>query len=472
MQAPAVRRSALSLLAAGTLVASGTLVAGLASAGAVVLRAAPPAPVAHLKATATSSTVTLKWANPKKGTFTAVMIRRAVGRKAPGSDKAGTLVARVVAPRASYVDKALRASTIYSYALFAYKGAAYSGAADVTVTTQPTPLAGINVFTNTKAAYGFNYPYAMASDGSHLWVANVFGNSVTELSAVNGAWIRTLVNSPGGFAFDRPQSVTYADGDIWVVNPPENVQQTEYGTIDEINPATGKLVRVLGTASYSGDPVFNEPLAVVAAGPDIWVTNGGFGTNPYLTEVAAATGVQVHKVSGPSYQLDGPNSMVSTGADIWIANQNGDTVTEVNPSTGAFVRNLSGGSYGFASPSSLAYDGTHLWVANSSGPGGDSVTEIAPGTGAWVQTLAGGSYGFDHPDAIAAAGSHVFVANGGFQASPGTTVTEFKAATGAFVGVLSSASYAFDFPSAIVVQGPDVWVANWYGLSVTEFPAA
>jgi hypothetical protein len=319
--------------------------------------------------------------------------------------------------------------------------------------------------------YAFNYPYAMASDGSHLWVANVFGNSVTELSAVNGAWIRTLTDAPNGFGFDRPQAVTFADGEVWVVNPPENVQQTENGTIDEINPATGKLVRLLGTSSYSGDPKFDEPLAVVASGPDIWVANGGFGTNPYLTEFVAATGVQVREVSGASYALDAPEAMVSTGADIWITNQNGDTVTEVSATTGAFVRNLSGGSYGFAGPSSVAYDGTHVWVANSLGTGGDSVTEIAPSTGAWMQTLTGGSYAFNHPDAIAVAGAHVYVANGGFQASPGTTVSEFSAATGAFVRVLSSASYAFNFPSAIVVQGPDVWVANEYGLSVTEFPA-
>jgi hypothetical protein len=471
MQPRLIRRATVSVLLSGALVASVALLAGLPSAAAAGVRAVPR-PVSHLTATATSSAVTLKWKNPTKGTFTAVMIRRARGRKAPSSDKAGTLVARVGAPRASYVDHKRAASTTYSYALFAYKGAAYARAADVTVTTQVKPLAGINTFTNLKAPYGFNYPYAMASDGSHLWVANVFGDSVTELSAVNGAWIQTLTNSPsGGYGFDRPQAVTFADGEIWVVNPPENVQQTEYGTIDEIDPATGKLVRLLGTSSYAGDPDFNQPLAVVAAGPDIWVANGGFGTNPYLTEVVAATGVQVREVSGASYALDAPDAMVSTGADIWIANQNGYTVTEVNATTGAFVRNLSGGSYGFSGPSSLAYDGTHVWVTNSLGAGANSVTEIAPGTGDWVQTLTGGSYGFDHPDAIAAAGSHVFVANGGFGASPGTTVTEVNAATGAFVGVLSSASYAFDFPSAIVVQGPDVWVANEYGQSVTEFPA-
>ena len=41
-------------------------------------------------------------------------------------------------------------------------------------------------------SYGFNGPEGLATDGSHIWVANSFGNSVTELDATTGAWIRTL----------------------------------------------------------------------------------------------------------------------------------------------------------------------------------------------------------------------------------------------------------------------------------------
>jgi len=30
--------------------------------------------------------------------------------------------------------------------------------------------------------YGFNAPDAVASDGTHIWIANISGNSVTELT--------------------------------------------------------------------------------------------------------------------------------------------------------------------------------------------------------------------------------------------------------------------------------------------------
>ena len=36
-------------------------------------------------------------------------------------------------------------------------------------------------------SYGFNYPYGITYDGSHLWIANTRGNSVTEVNASNGS---------------------------------------------------------------------------------------------------------------------------------------------------------------------------------------------------------------------------------------------------------------------------------------------
>ncbi len=33
------------------------------------------------------------------------------------------------------------------------------------------------------SSYGFDYPSGITSDGTHVWVANYWGNSVTEFSA-------------------------------------------------------------------------------------------------------------------------------------------------------------------------------------------------------------------------------------------------------------------------------------------------
>ncbi len=56
-------------------------------------------------------------------------------------------------------------------------------------------------------SYGFNYPVGIAFDGTHIWVTNPPGNSVTELNASNGAWVRTL--SGGSYGFAEPESIAF-----------------------------------------------------------------------------------------------------------------------------------------------------------------------------------------------------------------------------------------------------------------------
>src|ERR1035441_2219247 len=46
-------------------------------------------------------------------------------------------------------------------------------------------LAGVKVI-----GWGFNNPDAVSSDGTHVWVANSAGNSVTELAAATGARVK------------------------------------------------------------------------------------------------------------------------------------------------------------------------------------------------------------------------------------------------------------------------------------------
>jgi hypothetical protein len=77
--------------------------------------------------------------------------------------------------------------------------------------------------------------------------------------------------------------------------------------------------------------------------------------------------------SGPRYQINDPRALVSDGTNIWVANTGSNSVTEINAATGAFVRKLSGGSYNFSGPSALAFDGTHIWVANQNN---NSLTEV------------------------------------------------------------------------------------------------
>jgi hypothetical protein len=164
-------------------------------------------------------------------------------------------------------------------------------------------------------SYGFNTPIAVASDGTHVWVANDGGNSVTELNASNGSWVRT----PSG---------------------------GRYG--------------------------FNNPQAVAADGTHVWVAN----LSGSVTELNARDGSRVATQSGGRYRFIKPAAVAADGTHVWVPNYGGNSVTELNASNGSWVATLSGGRYRFSNPQGITADGTHVWVANYKG---DSVTELPAG---------------------------------------------------------------------------------------------
>ena len=97
--------------------------------------ATPLGPVTKLKASHTTTTVTLTWLSPASPSLAGVMIRRAQGTSAPSSPTSGTLVADVTPAATTYTDTGLTPGATYSYALFAYGNAGnYASAATVTVT--------------------------------------------------------------------------------------------------------------------------------------------------------------------------------------------------------------------------------------------------------------------------------------------------------------------------------------------------
>ena len=47
-------------------------------------------------------------------------------------------------------------------------------------------------------------------------MTNIIGNSVTELDASNGLWVQTL--SGGSYGFDGPEGIAFDGTHIWVTN--------------------------------------------------------------------------------------------------------------------------------------------------------------------------------------------------------------------------------------------------------------
>jgi len=240
--------------------------------------------------------------------------------------------------------------------------------------------------------YGFDHLSGLAFDGTHLWVGNLDGNSVTEINASDGSLVRVL--SASKYSFDEPVALAFDGTHVWVSNLDGN-------SVTEINASDGSLVRVLSASKYS----FDQPAAMAFDGTHLWITNA----DDSVTEINASSGAFVRNLSFENPVNKSP-AIAFDGTHLWITNYTGDTVTEINASNGSLVRVLSGGSYHFNLPAGIAFDGTHLWITNNAG---NSVTEINASDGSFVQNLSGGDYNFNDPNGIAFDGTHLWIADPG-----------------------------------------------------------
>ncbi len=88
--------------------------------------------------------------------------------------------------------------------------------------------------------WGFGQPDAVSSDGTHVWVANGGGKSVTELSASTGALLQVIKGS--SYGFDAPSAISSDGTDVWVANSQSN-------SVTELSASTGALVQVISGSS-------------------------------------------------------------------------------------------------------------------------------------------------------------------------------------------------------------------------------
>jgi hypothetical protein len=71
--------------------------------------------------------------------------------------------------------------------------------------TELSAATGALVEVITGSTYRFNDPAGVRSDGTHVWVANIAGDSVTELSASTGALVKVITGS--AYQFNDPDAV-------------------------------------------------------------------------------------------------------------------------------------------------------------------------------------------------------------------------------------------------------------------------
>ena len=263
-------------------------------------------------------------------------------------------------------------------------------------------------------------PLGISSDGTHVWVANIETNSVTELDASTGLVVQTILVGQG------PEDVSSDGTHVWVAN-------TFGNTVDELDASDGSIVQ-------ANIPVGQHPTAISSDGTHVWVMNQSSGT---VSELDASTG-SVLRASVYGVSDHGGRGISSDGTHVWVTGAGifvNANLLELDASQPTTILNpITLGS----EPTGVSSDGTHVWVTD---PLDNSVTELNASTGSKVQTIAVG----DDPEGVSSDGSHVWVAN-----NLDNTVSELDASTGSVLQTIAVGNG----PGSISSDGTHVWVAN------------
>jgi YVTN family beta-propeller protein len=264
----------------------------------------------------------------------------------------------------------------------------------------------------------------VSSDGTHVWVANAYEDTVSEIDASNGTVIRTI---PVGVF---PYGVSSDGAHVWVAN-------TEEDTVSEIDASNGTVIRTI--------PVGYLPYGVSSDGTQVWVTNWGENT---VSEIDAASGTVIRTIAVGETAY----GVSSDGTDVWVANTHEDLVTEIEASSGEVIRTIPVGS----GPYTVSSDGTHVWVANT---GENTVSEIEASSGTVIRTIPVGSF----PAAVSSDGTDVWVAD-----YHEAAVSEIEASSGTVIQTIPVGEGPYDVSS----DGTHVWVANLWNDTVSELSIA
>jgi YVTN family beta-propeller protein len=242
-------------------------------------------------------------------------------------------------------------------------------------------------------------PEGVSSDGTHVWVANLGSDSVSEIDASTGTVVNTI---PVGV---EPIGVSSDGTHVWVTN-----YFSAENTVSEIDASTGTVIRTISLGTGL-EEVY--PGGVSSDGTHVWVTP--FSGASHVSEIDASTGTVVNRIPIGN-ESEGSAAVSSDGTHVWVANrEDGEddtdgTVSEIDASTGTVVTTIPVGN----DPDGVSSDGTHVWVTGYNSDDDGTVTEIDASTGTVVQTIPVGSispYAFG--GAVSSDGTHVWVANSG-----------------------------------------------------------
>lgn len=289
--------------------------------------------------------------------------------------------------------------------------------------------------------YGFDSPDAAAVSGNDLFVANRGNNSITELNATTGAFVRRIAGSQ--YAFNEPTALGVVGSDLFVANA--------HAGLTELRLVNGALVSTLRGAAYH----FSDPVSLASNGSNaLYVLSAGGA----VTAIATATGAVLGVATGSAFHFDHATAIAYDKSHLFVTDSAGDTVTEISAATMRLAGVLRGSEYGFRQPTGVAAHGDGVWVTNFAGP---SLTELSASTGAALKVVPNWEGNLPNPGPITYGDGFFYAAS-----PPGTSpmITQIKPSADVpmpWMMCNTNGPYKFANPEALVVANSrDLWVVN------------
>ncbi len=239
------------------------------------------------------------------------------------------------------------------------------------------------------SAARFNYPAGITTDGANLYVADVLNSTIRKIVISTGD-VTTIAGTAGSYGstdgtgttarFNAPAGITTDGTNLYVADTYNN-------TIRKIVISTGDVTTIAGTAGSYGStdgtgPTarFNSPYGITTDGTNLYMADI---YNYTVRKIVISTGVVTTIAgtagstgsadgTGPAASFSNPIDVTTDGTNLYVANYS--SIRKIVISTGVVTTlagtiatgatDGTGSAARFYSPYGITTDGTNLFVAD------------------------------------------------------------------------------------------------------------
>jgi len=261
------------------------------------------------------------------------------------------------------------------------------------LTAVVTTLAGNPAFPGSAdgAAATFNQPRGITTDGTYLYLADTFNNTVRQIEIATGetttlagtAIVFGADDGTGAAArFNTPRGITTDGTNLYVADTFNNSIRKVVIATGETTTLAGSTAGTPGSANGTGTAArFNQPSGITTDNSSLYVADAG---NHTIRQIVINTGevTTLAGTAGTSGATDGavgrffnPRGITTDGTNLYVADTGNHTIRQVVKATGvtstlAGAGTAAGDADGttdarFNQPVGITTDGDNLYVADT-----------------------------------------------------------------------------------------------------------